>query len=300
VSGTSTGSSSPPSRPGPGAVPAAPETARGVDAALAEAGVRPARGRGQSFLLDPFVADAEAALVEQPRDAPLVELGGGLGTLTAALLRRGYSDLTVVELEPRLARRLTRIFGARIRLVTGDALAVPLGRPAAVVGNLPYASATPILLRLLKERVPRVVAMVQIEVAERLAASPGSGVYGRLTLLAQLFAEVELYRSVGPEAFHPRPRVTSRVLTLTSRPDPLAVRSVSRLEDSTRVLFSSRRKQLGNLLPRLTPTPDSLAETAGWPSDWRRRRPEELPPQAFYDLANALEARRPSGAPEVG
>jgi 16S rRNA (adenine1518-N6/adenine1519-N6)-dimethyltransferase len=284
----------------PATVPPVPETARDVASALALAGVRPAKGRGQSFLIDPFVADAEAALIDLPRDAPIVELGGGLGLLTAAVLRRGYTTVTVVELDPRLARRLDSEFGETIRVVTGDALDVPLGQPAAVVGNLPYASATPILIRLLKERVPRVVVMVQSEVAERIGATPGSGVYGRLSLLAQLFAEVELYRTVGPAAFHPRPKVDSRILTLTARPDPLAVRSVPLLEETARALFSSRRKQLGNLLPRLTAEPEALATAAGWPADWRRRRPEELPPTAFYDLSNALGAARASGRAGAG
>ncbi|MFI5415416.1 MAG: ribosomal RNA small subunit methyltransferase A, partial [Candidatus Lutacidiplasmatales archaeon] len=144
------------------------------------------------------------------------------------------------------------------------------------------------LIRLLKLRGPRVVAMVQNEVAERLAASPGSGTYGRLSILAQLFAEVELFRTVGPASFLPRPAVDSRILTLTARPDPLAVRSVERLEEVVRVLFSSRRKQLGNLLPRLTDAPDDVATRSGWPEDWRTRRPEELAPTAFYDLSNTL------------
>jgi 16S rRNA (adenine1518-N6/adenine1519-N6)-dimethyltransferase len=130
--------------------------------------------------------------------------------------------------------------------------------------------------------------MVQNEVAERLASPMGSGTYGRLSILTQLFAEVELFRSVGPGSFQPRPAIDSRILTLTARPDPLAVTSVERLEEVVRVLFSSRRKQLGNLLPRLTDDPDGVATRAQWPADWRQRRPEELPPSAFYALANTF------------
>jgi 16S rRNA (adenine1518-N6/adenine1519-N6)-dimethyltransferase len=288
VSGTSTGSSSPRSAAAGVPVPPVPETAKQVSAALELLQVRPSRAHGQSFLADAFVADAEAALVDRPRDEPLLEIGGGLGILTAALLRRGYRDVTVVELDRRLARHLTTTFGDSVRVQEGDALEVPLGTPSAVVGNLPYAAATAILIRLLKARVPRIVVMVQTEVAERLAAAPGSGVYGRLSIFAQLFAEVELFRTVGPAAFQPRPAVASRIVVLNARPDPLAVTSVPRLEESVRQLFSSRRKQLGNLLPRITNDPDGVAERAGWPADWRRRRPEELTPQAFYDLANTL------------
>jgi 16S rRNA (adenine1518-N6/adenine1519-N6)-dimethyltransferase len=265
-----------------------PESPEAVAEAIASLGFRPSRGKGQSFLTDPFVADAEAALVDRPLDSPVVEVGGGFGILTAALLRRGYSNVTVVELDGRLARHLRSAFGDRLQVVTGDALETPVVPGATYVGNLPYGAATAILVRLLKARVPRIVAMVQNEVAERLAATKGPGAYGRLSILAQLFADVELFRTVGPGAFLPAPAVDSRILTLTARPDPLAVVSVERLEEVVRVLFSSRRKQLGNLLPRLTHDADAVAASAGWPDDWRRRRPEELPPKAFYDLSNAL------------
>jgi 16S rRNA (adenine1518-N6/adenine1519-N6)-dimethyltransferase len=288
VSPTSTASSSRRSAPPAPAPQGPPESAAAVAEALAALGVRPSRTFGQSFLLDAFVADAEVALLDCPLDAPVVEVGGGLGILTAAIVRRGYSDVTVIELDRRLAKRLAREFSGSVTVVPGDALAVPLPAARAVVGNLPYSAATPILIRLLKARVPRVVAMVQEEVAARFAAPPGSRVYGRLSILAQLFAEVELYRSVGPASFHPRPAVASRILTLTARPDPLRVRSVPRLEEVVRVLFSSRRKQLGNLLPRLTATPSDAAAAAGWPSDWSTRRPEQLAPEAFFALTDAL------------
>jgi 16S rRNA (adenine1518-N6/adenine1519-N6)-dimethyltransferase len=288
VSTTSTGSSSRRSRLPPPPLVGVPETATQVAQALGELGIRPSRGLGQSFLTDPFVADAEAALVDRGLDAPVLEVGGGLGILTSALLRRGYANVTVVELDRRLAKRLASEFAGRAQVLVGDALEVPVDRAEAVVGNLPYSAATPILIRLLKARVPRVVAMVQEEVAARLAAPPGSRTYGRLSILAQLFAAVELYRPVGPESFHPRPAVGSRILTLTARPDPLAVRSVEKLEEVVRILFSSRRKQLGNLLPRLTSAPGPTASSAGWPEDWSKRRPEQLPPEAFYALANTL------------
>jgi 16S rRNA (adenine1518-N6/adenine1519-N6)-dimethyltransferase len=272
----------------PAVGPLVPASARDVTEALKNLGLRPSRQLGQSFLIDPFIADGEAALVDQPRDAPIIEIGGGLGILTAALIRRGYTDVRVLELDARLARRLAGAFGGQVRVEEADALDAPLGTPAAVVGNLPFAVATPILIRLLKARVPRIVAIVQNEVAERIAAGPGSGVYGRLSILTHLFAEVELFRTLGPACFHPRPAVNSRLIALTARPDPLAVRSVPRLEETVRQLFSSRRKQLGNLLPRVTPEPDEVARRAAWPTGWRRMRPEELPPEAFFALSDAL------------
>lgn len=288
MSRTSTASSSPrETGRGPYPVPERPEEVRATLEAL---GVRPSRALGQSFLVDPFIADAEAALVEVPPGRPVVEIGGGLGILTAALIRRGVAPLTVVERDARLASHLRRVFGARVRVLEGDALRLPLPPTDAVVGNLPYAVATPILLAQLARRVPRVVFLVQEEVARRLAAAPGSKQFGRLSLIAQLYGEVELYRSVPPGSFYPVPEVTSRIGVHRARSGELPVPSIPEFERLTHALFSSRRKQLGNLLPRLTPSQeaaDGLAAAANWPEGWRRLRPENLAPEAYFALARA-------------
>jgi len=304
VSRTSTVSSSPRDPAArDGLVPPVPETGAEVRATLEALGVRPSREWGQSFLTDPFVADAEAALVELGPGHPVVEIGGGLGVLTAALLRRDIGPLTVIERDRRLARFLASTFGERIRLVTGDALEVPLPPAEAVVGNLPYSVATPILLRLFAARVPRVVFLVQREVAERLAAGPGSKTYGRLSIVAQLYGTVELFRTVGPDAFTPRPEVASRIAVHVTRPGPLPVPSVPVFEEVLRQLFSSRRKQLANLLPRVVPeraAMDEAARRAGWPADWPHRRPEDLPPEAYFALATGLADGREVPAARLG
>ncbi|HXY12796.1 MAG TPA: 16S rRNA (adenine(1518)-N(6)/adenine(1519)-N(6))-dimethyltransferase RsmA [Thermoplasmata archaeon] len=293
MSRTSTASSSRRSATEEGTVPWVPEHPQEVRDTLASLGVRPSKEWGQSFLTDPFVADAEAALVELPPGQPVVEVGGGLGVLTAALLRRGIGPITVVEKDRRLAGFLASAFGSRVRVVTGDALTVVLPPASAVVGNLPYSVATPILLRLFAARVPRVVFLVQREVAERLAAAPGSRRYGRLSIIAQLYGSVELFRVVGPEAFSPRPEVESRIGVHVARSGALPVPSVPEFEEMLRGLFSSRRKQLANLLPRVVSKGtdlESAAQRAGWPDDWGHRRPEDLPPEAFFALARILSS----------
>lgn len=275
--------------------PKVPESAGEVRATLLRLGIVPSKRWGQSFLTDPFVADAEAALVGHAPGRAVLEIGGGLGVLTAALRRRGVAPLTVIERDSRLAAFLRTAFPDGVEVVTGDALTIRLPRVDCVVGNLPYSVATPILARLFAERVPRVVFLVQREVAERIAARPGSKEYGRLSILAQLYGTVELFRIVGPEAFTPRPLVESRLAVHVARPGPLPVPSVSVLERTLDALFSSRRKQLGNLLPRLTPSRElaaDLAHRAGWPPDWARLRPENLPPDAYFTLASALAAGR--------
>jgi 16S rRNA (adenine1518-N6/adenine1519-N6)-dimethyltransferase len=289
VSRTSTGSSS--RRSGRSAADfTVPERPEEVRAALRALGVRPSRARGQSFLADPFVADAEAALARTNPPTAVVEIGGGLGILTAALLRRGVGPLTVVERDPRLAAHLRATFGDKISVEEVDARERSIDPGVAVVGNLPYSVATPLLLGWFAARVPRVTFLIQREVAERLAAGPGSRAYGRLSIVARLYGEVELFRTVPPTSFEPAPAVESRLAVHVARTGPLPVPSVPDFEVAVRELFRSRRKQLGNLLPRLAGSDggaERLAERAEWPSDWARRRPEELPPEAYFRLAGA-------------
>lgn len=293
---TTTASSSPRSPAGP---PAVPEGARAIDETLQRLGIRPSRRLGQSFLIDPFAADAEAALVDAPAGHAVVEIGGGLGMLTAALLRRGIRPLTIVERDGRLVAFLRSTFGDRIKVDEADGETYPFPAGATVVGNLPFSVATPILLALFARRTPRVVAMVQREVAERLAAGPGSKTYGRLSIVAQLYGEVELLRTVPRSSFYPVPEVEGRVFVHRARTGPLPVPNVDRFERLVRTLFSSRRKQLANLFPRLgrpMSELERLAREAEWPTDWRRKRPENLPPEAYFRLATALELG-PSSSP---
>jgi 16S rRNA (adenine1518-N6/adenine1519-N6)-dimethyltransferase len=294
VSTTSTASSSRASRRAD--LPAVPDRPAAVDQALARLGVRPSRALGQSFLVDRFVADALAALSEPASGRPVVEIGGGLGIVTRALLERGVPRLTVVERDRRLADHLHRTFGPAVQVRCEDARDLEVAPGATVVGSLPYASGTAIVLRLLRQRVTRVAVLLQKEVAERFAAGPGSRVYGRPSIFAHLYGEPELLREVGPPAFYPVPRVASRLFAHSTRGGELPVRSVARLEGVVRQLFGARRKQLGNLLPRLaTGRGDaaSLARAAGWPDGWELQRPEQLAPEAYFRLADVLERRAP-------
>jgi 16S rRNA (adenine1518-N6/adenine1519-N6)-dimethyltransferase len=295
---TSTGSSSHPDRGkthrGPSQVPGTPDE---VASALEGLELTPSRARGQSFLTDPFVADAEAALVGTAPGEPVLEVGGGLGLLTAALLRRGIGPLTVIEKEPRLAGFLRYHFGDRIRVLDGDALTAPIPDVRAAVGNLPFSIATPLLFRWFQGSVPRVVALVQKEVGDRLAAGPGSRTYGRISILAALYGTVECQQTVPAAAFYPIPRVEGRILLFERRRGPLPVRSVPRLERLLDALFASRRKQLGNLLPRAllhlgeSRPAAEVARRAEWPTEWERLRPESLAPAAYFRMAGMIGER---------
>jgi 16S rRNA (adenine1518-N6/adenine1519-N6)-dimethyltransferase len=289
VSTTSTGSSSRRKKP------AGTGNRERVREELHQLGVRPRRSWGQSFLVDEFVADAEAALVQASRDAPIVEVGGGLGLLTAALLRRGYRGLTVVERDPALCRGLRRAFGSEVHVVEADALRYDWREAQALVSNFPFSIATPLLTRAFDLRVPEVVGLVQREVAERLGAGPGSRRYGRLSILTALYGTAELFQVVPPRAFEPEPEVESRLFRFVRRDGPLPVPSVPDLEALLGELFAGRRKQLKNLLPRVVRRPEVLhevVEAAAWPVDWETRRPENLSPDAYFAFARALRTVR--------
>jgi 16S rRNA (adenine1518-N6/adenine1519-N6)-dimethyltransferase len=277
-----------------------PHDAAAIRARLAELGVRPARRYGQSFLADPFVADMAAALVEAPRGTPLTEIGGGLGLLTEALLRRGLGPLRVLERDPRLAAHLGRAFGPAIEVRCEDALAAEFGPERPVVGNLPFSVASPILTRLFDRGVPSIVAMLQKEVGQRYAASPGGRRYGRPSLQVARYGSAELFAPVPARSFVPAPEVDGILVRFRRRDGPAPVADGDAFEALVARLFRTRRKQLRNLLPAVAGGPeaaDAAARAAGWPADWARRRPEEMAPAAYFALARVLAGPRRPGRP---
>lgn len=216
---------------GEGLRPAAPLPSGALDAAeratlralLARHGLRPARTRGQHFLISPVVLGAVIDAAELSARDRVVEIGAGLGPLTVRLAARA-GEVVAYEVDPRLARVLREdvLRGVdNVRVVQADVLSVDLlaTAPTRVVANLPYQITSPVLRRVLTaaRRPPLAVFMVQREVAERLTGVTRSF----LTVLAQSFAAVELVRTVSPRAFVPPPRVASAVVRLRAHPSPL-------------------------------------------------------------------------------
>jgi len=246
---------------------------------------------GQNFLADPNLLAAivrDAAL--EPADVVL-EVGPGEGVLTERLAESA-SLVHAVEIDRRLEGALAAI-GARpnVELHWGDAMRVDLGAlepsPTAVVANLPYAVATPLILRTIEE-LPAVrswTVMVQREIADRLRAAPGSRTYGSPSVIAQLACEVALVRTVDPAVFRPRPRVESAILRLR-RTGPGADR-VTR--DLVRAAFAHRRKALPRSLEHVQPGSLAAARGAlaelGLPED---ARAESLSPEDFAALSAKL------------
>lgn len=223
----------------------------------------------------------------------MVEIGPGRGALTALLLERA-GDVWAIEVDSTLAGQLRERFGDRPRfhLVLQDALRVDyqaLPAPFTVVANLPYAVASPLLVRLLEARrsIPLMVLMFQREVAERLVAKPGGRQYGFLSIVAQLYADVRLAFTVSPGSFRPPPKVDSAVVIVTPRPEPLIP-----IDDEAAFLrlvrhgFAHRRKTVRNSLSHVLPDArcDALLDDAGIDP---KRRPETLSLEEWGRLARS-------------
>jgi 16S rRNA (adenine1518-N6/adenine1519-N6)-dimethyltransferase len=254
------------------------------------------RRLGQNFLRDPNLLDAIVRDADVGAGDVVLEIGGGGGALTERLAP-AVRRLHVVELDERLRPELGALAGelGNVELHWGDAMRLDLAAldpaPSALVSNLPYSVATPLLLRSIETlpTVERWTVMVQLEIAERLAARPGSKVYGSPSVLAQIACDVELLRRVDRAVFNPRPRVDSAIVRLVRRGPP----ANQELRALVRGAFAHRRKALAGSLALAEPGTDRDAVraalgAAGLPSD---ARAETLGPEDFRALAAKLGAR---------
>jgi 16S rRNA (adenine1518-N6/adenine1519-N6)-dimethyltransferase len=262
---------------------------------LREFGVRPNRELGQNFLIDDNILDVIARLAElEPADVVL-EVGGGLGVLSEYLAAR-VAHLHVVELDRALAPALEDALRPfeNTTLHLADAVRMDFGRleplPDKVVANLPYGVAATVLLKAVEElpEARLLVAMVQREVAERLAAPPGSKTYGATSVLAQLACTVTLGRRVPRTVFHPVPNVESALVVLRRHGAPPQP-GVAALVHAA---FAHRRKALAGSLALAPGAPEGIRERAraelerlGYPAD---ARAERISPEHFAALAGAL------------
>ena len=247
---------------------------------------------GQHFLHDPSILGriAEAAAI-RPGDLVL-EIGPGKGSLTAQLAARA-ARVVAIEADGRLAATLAAAFAGRaVDIVHADALKAPWPPADVICGNIPYQITSPLIERALRPPRPRVVVfLVQREVADRLAAPPGSRAYGALSAGVQLVATVERLFGVPRGAFQPPPRVDSAVVRITPlRPAPLGPEAERATRALVRAAFQRRRQQLRRSLAEsagLTrAAAEALLESLGVPPE---TRPEMLAPAQFSALARALE-----------
>ena len=286
----------------------------------AELDVTPTKRLGQNFVIDPNTVRRIVTAADLAEDDHVVEVGPGLGSLTLALLE-AVGQLTVVEIDPRLAGRLERTVGEfapsradDLTVVTSDALKIAADNPAfvdtpptALVANLPYNVSVPVLLHLLEifPSIRRVLVMVQLEVADRLAADPGSKVYGVPSVKAGFHGRVRRAGVIGKSVFWPAPKIDSGLVRIDrwadeDRPWQAELERLgedvlrSELFAVTDAAFLQRRKTLRAALSGYFgsgPEAEEVLTAAGIDP---RERGEKLDTSAFVRLAVASLDRRGS------
>ena len=262
------------------------------------------RSLGQNFLLDLNLTGRIARAAGPLADVTVVEIGAGPGGLTRALLTEGVRRVIAVERDRRAIAALEEIaahYPGRLTIVEGDALEFDptsnlQGQRARIVANLPYNIATALLVSWLTiEPWPpwydRLVLMFQREVAERIVAPPGGKKYGRLSVLSGWRTQTKILFDVHPSNFVPPPKVTSSVVELIPRANPLRC-DCRLLERVTASAFGQRRKMLRQSLKTLCPDPLPLLAAAELSPT---ARAEDIPVEGFVALARALEQANMGG-----
>ncbi len=262
---------------------------------IARHGLSASKALGQNFLFDEQLLDRIAALPGDLSGRKVLEVGPGPGGLTRALLRAG-ADVTAIEMDSRCMPALAELEAAypgKLRVIQGDALKLDHadimgGEPFAILSNLPYNVGTALFTRWLggEEWPPlwtSLTLMFQQEVAQRIAAKPGTSAYGRLAILAQWRAQARLAMKVHRSAFTPPPKVMSAIVHVEPAAMPEGV-SARMLERVTEAAFGQRRKMLRQSLKGLPFAVEALEGIGIDP----QRRAETLEVADFIALARAL------------
>ena len=256
---------------------------------------------GQNFLVDPYIVSGIVAAIHPQQNDHLVEIGPGLGVLTELLLPC-VTAMDAIELDrdiiPKLAENCSDKGQLQIHAIDAlqfdfTALATD-GRPLRIVGNLPYNISTPLMFHLLEKRevIKDMHFMLQKEVVDRLAATPNSKSYGRLSVTMQYHCLVEALMDVPPESFSPAPKVNSAVVRLTPYAEPpVKVDDLDLFQKLVTQAFSQRRKTLRNTLK-----PMMSAEQMEALDIDPKRRAETLSLEEFARLANAVSAESKSSS----
>jgi len=253
----------------------------------------PRKRFGQHFLSDQDIIHRIVASIAPLKKDHLIEIGPGQGALTLPVMKM-VGDLEAIEIDkdliPELEERTDR-FG-KLTIYPVDVLSFDFAtikndpRLLRVFGNLPYNISTPLIFHLLSfaNIIHDMIFMLQKEVAERLAAAPGSDAYGRLSVMAQFYCQIDLLFDVPPEAFFPPPKVDSSIIRMVPfRESPYKVNDFALFEKVVKQAFGQRRKTLRNSLKQLV-SDEVWSKLSIKPTE----RPENLSVQEFINISNAL------------
>ena len=251
--------------------------------------VRPKKALGQHFLTDQSVAQAIVASLQSR--GPVLEVGPGTGVLTKYLLQDPDIALKVVELDSESVRYLLEHYPKLApNLYEADFLKLDLHKlfpdSFAIIGNFPYNISSQIFFKVLdyRDQVPEVVCMIQKEVAERMAAGPGSKIYGILSVLMQAWYDIEYLFTVGEGAFLPPPKVKSAVIRLTRNGRGALDCDEDLFKRVVKTTFNQRRKTIRNSLKPILATLPKLPDYI----PYLDARPEQLSVGEFVELTNSL------------
>ncbi len=256
--------------------------------------VKAKKSLGQHFLTDLSVAQRIAGTMSEQVNLPLLEVGPGMGVLTKFLINAGH-DIKVVELDSEAVNYLQANFPMlEGRIIADDFLKLDLkaiygDSKFCIIGNYPYNISTQIFFKVLeyKDQIPCCSGMLQREVAQRIAAGPGSRTYGILSVLLQAWYDIEYLFTVDENVFDPPPKVKSGVIRLTRNSVTSLGCDETLFKTVVKTAFGQRRKTLRNSLKALIPIP---------PSDYAElmsMRPEQLSVAQFVELTNLVAACRP-------
>lgn len=256
--------------------------------------VKPKKALGQHFLTDLSVASRIASTLDAYKGMPVLEIGPGMGVLTRFLIDGGH-DVKVVEIDEESVVYLKANFPELDgRIIEGDFLKMDLAAVMGadkfcVIGNYPYNISSQIFFKVLEYRdsIPCCSGMLQREVAERLAASPGSKVYGILSVLLQAWYDVEYLFTVDENVFNPPPKVKSGVIRCTRNGVTDLGCDERMFKLIVKTSFGQRRKTLRNSLRGILPAGMELDEDIVW-----KERPEQLSVADFISLTNKIAAMR--------
>ncbi|MGA4540043.1 16S rRNA (adenine(1518)-N(6)/adenine(1519)-N(6))-dimethyltransferase RsmA [Uniformispora flossi] len=288
---------------GPGLL--GPADIRELAAAL---GVRPTKQLGQNFVIDANTVRRIVRTAEVRPDDVVVEIGPGLGSLTLALLEAA-DRVVAVEIDPVLARHLPTTVANRMperadrfALVHADAMTVtelPGPAPTALVANLPYNVSVPVLLHMLQTfpSIERTLVMVQSEVADRLAATPGGKVYGVPSVKAAWYADVKRAGAIGRNVFWPAPNVDSGLVSLVRREPPSTTATRKEVFAVVDAAFAQRRKTLRAALAGWAGSAAAAEEALTAAGVDPKARGEALDVEAFARIAEHAPAGRGPGSP---
>lgn len=259
-------------------------------------GLHMSKKLGQNFLIRHDVVSDIAYATEIGEGDAVLEIGPGIGTLTQGLAETGAS-VTAVELDERLLPILDKTLAHydNVRIVHGDIMKTDIAtlmdyKQFTVCANLPYYITTPIVMKLLEQKLPikRIVVMVQKEVAERMVSEPGSKVYGALSVAVQYYTKPEIILEIPPKAFMPAPEVTSAVVSMEVRPTPpVVVDNEKKFFQVVKAAFQQRRKTFANAMKNTGLPKEDIANVLANAGIDGKRRGETLSLQEFADVANA-------------